>query len=167
MSVQLELLDANLIAHRLNEALLLGLRNTAELGQHLPALQGVEHGCRLQHEHAFEAIEIGQALLEVILVALAGNMAALDMLNEREGAGAVDVGSRRIRIFFQVLRRVDVVPRRAEMLEHRRIECFHVEHDGQRIGCFDRADIVKCRLARRDHAFRRVTQPVVGRLHIR
>ena len=109
-----------LVAHGLNEPLLLGLGNAAELGLHLPTLQRVEHGRRLQEEHAFEAVEIGQALFEIVLVALAGDVAALDVLDECEGSGAVDVKSSANSDFF-ILRRVDEVPGRPEMLEDCRI----------------------------------------------
>ena len=61
-----------------------------------PPCTRVEHGGRLQREDALEAVEIGQALLEVGVVLLAGDVAALDVLDEGERAGAVDLGARRL-----------------------------------------------------------------------
>ena len=139
-----QFLDADLVAHRLHQAVALGRRDAAELGQHLSALQRVEHGGGLQREHALEAVEIGQALLEVVLVALAGDVAALDVLDEDERPGAVDLGLRRVRIGGEVLRRVDAVPGRGEVLEHRGVHRLHLEDDGES----DRASR-SCRCRRR------------------
>ena len=64
------------------------------------------------------------------------------------------------------LARIDAVPGRGEVLEHRGVHGLHLEDDGERIGRLDRADVGEGRLAGRHHALRRIAQPVVGRLDV-
>ncbi len=160
-------LDADLVAHRLHQTVALGGRDAAELGEQLPTLDGVEHRGRLQREHAPEAVEMGQSGLEVVVVPLAGDMAAFDMLDEDEGAGAVDLGLRCVRVGGEVFGRVDAVPGRREVLEHRGIDRLHLEHDGVGVGRLDRPDVREGGLARGHDACWRIAQAVIGCLHVR
>ena len=52
LSVQLDSSMRILSPIAVHQPVALGRRDAAELAQHLAALHGVEHGGRLQHEHA-------------------------------------------------------------------------------------------------------------------
>jgi hypothetical protein len=157
---------AELVAHRGDHAVTLGGRDATEFGQYLTALQCVEHRRGLQREHAPVAIEIGQPLLEIIFVALAGDMAAFHMLNESERARSVDLASWRGRIGGKVLCRINRVPRTREVIEHRRIRGLQLEDDRVRIWSVDRIDVGERGPAVRNHPLWRIAQPVIGRLDV-
>src|SRR6185312_5964854 len=125
--------DLDALAHLRLELIALGRREAAELRLDRALLHRLDDLLALD-EARLVAVEIGLALHEILVEALAGPVVALDVLDEGEGAAAEDMRLGEERVLLEPGGAVDAVPRRGEIGQHRRLGPAQMEDDGARIG---------------------------------
>src|SRR6266550_3229957 len=141
----------------------LSWRHATELGHDPAALIGL-HDRRAGDEIGLVAVEIGFAWLEILVPTLCVPALALGVLDKYERAGAENVSLWKLWVLGQLHGAVDAVPGRGEISQHRRVRPLQAKDHSQRVGCVDAADRAEIHLPRRDHAGRRVDDPLIARL---
>src|SRR5207248_10865871 len=116
------------VSERFGQLIALGRRDAAELGHDAAALKRLHDLWRL-HETGLIAIEIGFALLEVLVPALALPALALPMLDKHEWTGSKNMRLRELRVRGQSGCAIDAVPRRGKFRQQRRVRPLQAKHD--------------------------------------
>ena len=160
------LLHRDLVAERADDAVALRRAEAAELDMRALAAHRSYLRRRIAHEDRAEAVEVRLALVPVVRVLLADDVRALDVLDERERPGSHDVLLVPVHVLREDVGLVDEVVGRQERRDERARLLFQLEHDGQRVRCFDRGDIRVLALAGRADAGGREDDLVVGGLYV-
>src|SRR5207249_9635706 len=123
-------------------------------------------GRGLEDEQGAEAVQVRLAFVKVAVEAFANPVRAWHILDERKRATPQDVFLWEPGVLVERGGTVDVVPRGSEQRQHRRRNVLEFEHDGQRVWRLDRTDGTVRLLARADHAFGRIDDPLIAHFDI-
>ena len=163
-AVPVALLDGDLVAQCVYQVITLLRRETAELDRRAVALDRLNPGRHLRRRDRLEAVQIGPALVVIVLVLHPRDESARLVLDEHERPGAVDVHLvPSVAVLVEILLRVDegigIRHRRQERARRER----QLEDHGEVVGCGHRLDHLVERLACRRDALRREDDLFPGR----